>query len=174
MMTYAFIINQNPAVRLYQDTANLQYIEDMKDFYEKVISNHKREYGYISGIDAYTFEDTKLGTLLNQYATGMIGNKINLSFIPSDNVKIVWTKIGNFEIAEPFIVPFNEPGRFNAIKFDYEEKSIFFETIENSGTITFSGTIKNVSTDGQNYFDFNENTLNTLEGKHNYKVTLMD
>ena len=38
----------------------------------------------------------------------------------------------------------------------------------------FSGTIKNVSTDGQNYFDFNENTLNTLEGKHNYKVTLMD
>ena len=174
MMTYAFIINQNPAVRLYQDTMQPEYIEDMKAFYEKIISNHKREYGYIWGIDAYTLEDTSLGTTLNQRAVGMIGNKINLSFVPSDNVKIVWTKIGNFEITEPFIVHFNESGRFNAIKFDYEEKSIFFETIENSGTVTFSGTINNVLADGQNYFDFNENTLNTLEGKHNYKVTLMD
>ena len=174
MMTYAFIINQNPAVRLYQDTANPQYIEDMRAFYEKVISNHKREYGYIWGIDAYTLEDTPLGTALNQHAVGMIGNKINLSFIPSDNVKIVWTKIGNFEITEPFIVHFNEPGRFNAIKFDYEEKSIFFETIENEGTVTFSGAINSVLADGQNYSNFNKNTLNTLEGRHNYKVTLID
>ena len=174
MMTYAFIINQNPAVRLYQDTMQPEYIEDMKAFYEKVIFHHKREYGYIWGIDAYTLEDTSLGTTLNQRAVGMIGNKINLSFIPSDNVKIVWTKIGNFEITEPFIVHFNEPGRFNAIKFDYEGKSIFFETIENSGTVTFSGAINSVLADDQNYFDFNENTLNTLEGKHNYKVTLMD
>jgi hypothetical protein len=111
--------------------------------------------------------------MLNQRAVGMIGNKINLSFVPSDNVNIVWTKIGNFEITEPFIVHFNEPGRFNAIKFDYEEKSIFFETIKNEGTVTFSGEIKSVLADGQNYSNFNENTLNTLEGKHNYKVTLM-
>jgi hypothetical protein len=174
MMTYAFIINQNPAVRLYQDTMQPEYIEGMKAFYEKVISHHKREYGYIWGIDAYTLEDTPLGTMLNQRAVGMIGNKINLSFVPSDNVKIVWTKIGNFEIPEPFIVYFNEPGRFNAINFDYKEKSIFFETIENEGTVTFSGAIKSVLVDGQNYFDFAENTLNTLEGKHNYKVTLID
>ena len=97
-----------------------------------------------------------------------------MSFIPSDNVKIVWTKIGNFEITEPFIVHFNEPGRFNAIKFDYEGKSIFFENIENSVTVTFSGAISSVLADDQNYFDFNENTLNTLKGNHNYKVTLID
>jgi len=174
MMTYAFIINQNPAVRLYQDTMNPEYIIDMKDFYEKVISHHKREYGYIWGIDAYTLEDTPLGTMLNQRATGMIGNKINLTFVPSDDVKIVWMKIGNFEIIEPFIVHFNEPGRFNAIEFDYTEKSIFFETIENEGTVTFSGAIKSVLADGQNFSNFNEKTLNTLEGKHSYKVTLMD
>jgi len=174
MMTYAFIINQNPAVRLYQDTMQPEYIEDMKAFYEKVISHHKREYGYIWGIDAYTLEDTPLGSNLNQRAAGIIGNKINLSFIPSDNVNIVWTKIGNFEITEPFIVHFNEPGRFNAIKFDYGEKSIFFEIIENKGTVTFSGAISSVLADDQNYFNINENTLNTLEGKHNYKVTLMD
>ena len=174
MMTYAFIINQNPAVRLYQDTMNPEYIEDVKTFYEKVIFHHKREYGYIWGIDAYTLEDTPLGVVLNQYAVGMIGNKINLSFIPSDNVKIVWIKIGNFEIAEPFMVHFNDPGRFNAIKFDYNEKSIFFETIENSGTVTFSGVIKSVLADGKNFSNFNEKTLNTLEGKHSYKVTLMD
>jgi hypothetical protein len=174
MMSYAFIINQNPAVRLYQDTMNPEYIESMKNFYENVILHHKREYGYIWGIDAYTLEDTPLGVVLNQYAVGMIGNKINLSFIPSDNVKIVWTKIGNFEIAEPFIVYFNDPGRFNAISFDYNEKSIFFETIENKGTVTFSGAIKSVLVDGKNFSNFNEKTLNTLEGKHSYKVTLMD
>ena len=174
MMTYAFIINQNPAVRLYQDTMNPEYIIDMKDFYEKVISHHKREYGYIWGIDAYTLGDTPLGENLNQRAPGMIGNKINLTFIPSDNVKIVWTKIGNFEITEPFVVHFNEPGRFNAISFDYKEKSIFFETIENHGTITFSGVIKNVLVDDQNYSNFNGKILNTLEGKHSYKVTLID
>jgi hypothetical protein len=174
MMTYAFIINQNPAVRLYQDTMNPEYIEDMKDFYEKVISHHKREYGYIWGIDAYTLEDTPLGEMLNQRAVGMIGNKINLSFIPSDNVNIVWTKIGNFDITEPFIVHFNESGRFNAIKFDYNEKSIFFETIENEGTVTFSGVIHSVLVDGKNFSNFNEKTLNTLEGKHSYKVTLID
>ena len=111
---------------------------------------------------------------MNQRATGMIGNKINLSCIPSEKVNIVWTKIGKFEITEPFIVHFNEPGRFNAINFDYKEKSIFFETIENEGTVTFSGAIKSVLVDDQIYFNFNEETLNTLEGKHNYKVTLMD
>jgi len=174
MMTYAFIINQNPAVRLYQDTMNPEYIQDMKNFYEKVISHHKREYGYIWGIDAYTLEDTPLGVMLNQRATGMIGNKINLTFIPSDDVKIVWTKIGNFEITEPFIVYFNEPGRFNTISFDYKEKSIFFETIENEGTVTFSGAIKSVLVDDQIYSNFNEKILNTLGGKHSYKVTLVD
>jgi len=176
MMNYAFIINQNPAVRLYQDTMQPEYIQDMKNFYEKVIFHHKREYGYIYGINAYTLDTTelKIGTMLNQYATGMIGNKINLSFIPSNNVNIVWTKIGNFEITEPFIVHFNEPGRFNAINFDYNEKSIFFETIENQGTVTFSDMIKDVLVDGQNYSNFNGKTLNTLEGKHNYKVTLVD
>ena len=174
MMTYAFIINQNPAVRLYQDTMNPEYIQDMKNFYEKVISHHKREYGYIWGIDAYTLEDTSIGVKLNQRATGIIGNKINLSFVPSDNVKIVWTKIGNFEITEPFAVHFNEPGRFNAISFDYKEKSIFFETIENEGTVTFSGAIKSVLVDDQRYSNFNGKILNTLEGKHSYKVTLVD
>ena len=174
MMTYAFIINQNPAVRLYHDTTNPQYIQDMKDFYEKVILHHKRQYGYIYGVDAYTLKDTELGLMLNQYAPGMIANKINLSFIPSNSVNIVWTKIGNFEITEPFIVTMGDSGRFNAISFDHAEKSIFFEIVENEGTITFSGEIKNVIVDGGNYSNFSGKTLNTLEGKHNYKVTLVD
>jgi len=174
MMAYAFIINQNPAVRLYHDTANPQYIQDMKDFYEKVILHHKRQYGYIYGVDAYTLKDTELGTTLNQYAPGMIANKINLSFIPSNSVNIVWTKIGNFEITEPFIVTMGDSGRFNAISFDHAEKSIFFEIVENEGTITFSGEIKSVLVDGGNYSNFSGKTLNTLEGKHNYKVTLVD
>ena len=174
MMNYAFIINQNPAVRLYQDTMDDEYIKSMTDFYKKVIFHHKREYGYIYGINAYTLEDTELGTVLNQRAIGMIGNKINLSFVPSNDVKVTWTKIGNFELTEPFIVHFNEPGRFNAIEFDYNEKSIFFESIENKGTISFSASIKDVLIDGQNYSNFNGSVLDTLDGKHNYKVTLVD
>ena len=174
MMNYAFIINQNPTIRLYQDTMKLEYIESMKDFYKEVVSLHKHQYGYIYGIDSYTLEPTDLGTMLNQRAIGMIGNKINLSFVPSNNVNIVWTKIGNFEITEPFIAHFNDPGRFNAINFDYNKKSIFFETIENQGNVTFSGEIKSVLVDGKNYSNFNGNTLNTLEGKYSYKVTLVD
>ena len=47
MMTYAFLINQNPAVRLYQDTMDPAYIENMENLYKNVISHHKREHGYV-------------------------------------------------------------------------------------------------------------------------------
>ena len=46
--------------------------------------------------------------------------------------------------------------------------------IENEGTVTFSGVIHSVLVDGKNFSNFNEKTLNTLEGKHSYKVTLID
>ena len=49
-----------------------------------------------------------------------------------------------------------------------------FETIENRGTVTFSGSINHVLVDGESYSDFKENTLNTLEGRHTYKVTLLN
>ena len=102
----------------------------------------------------------------------MIANKINLLFVPLNDVKIIWTKIGNYEITQPFITTFNDSGRFNSIDFDYEKKSIFFHAVYNSGKIIFSDEIKSVLVDGLEYYDFESHTLNTLDGKHDYLVFL--
>ena len=80
---------------------------------------------------SYTLENTSLGVLLNQRASAMISNKINLTFMPLDNVEITWTKIGNYELSEPFITTFSDSGRFNFIDFNYNEKSIFFHNVQN-------------------------------------------
>jgi hypothetical protein len=172
MMQYGFLINQNVGSRLFHDTHNVQYLESLNELYHSTIVNHKRELGYIFGIDAYTLDDTKLGVLLNQRSSGMIANKINLLFIPLNDVKIIWTKIGNYEITQPFITTFNDSGRFNSIDFDYEKKSIFFHTVYNSGKIIFSDEINSVLVNGLEYYDFESHTLNTLDGKNDYLVFL--
>ncbi len=172
MMQYAFLINQNVGSRLFHETLNPEYLKTLQEFYHSIILNHKRELGYITGIDAYTLKNTETGVLLNQRASGMISNKINLTFIPLDNVQIIWMKIGNYEITEPFITTFLDHGRFNSIDFDYENKSIFFHTVYNSGQIIFSDEILSVLVDGEDFHNFNSHTLNTLDGKHSYRVFL--
>jgi len=172
MMQYAFLINQNVGSRLFHDTLNTEYLKTLKEFYHSVILNHKRDLGYISGIDAYTLQNTELGFILNQRAPGIIANKINLTFVPLDEVQIIWTKIGNYEITEPFIITFHDPGRFNSIDFDYKSKSIFFHTVYNSGQIIFADEIQSVLVDGDEYSNFDSHTLNTLDGKHSYHVFL--
>ena len=172
MMQYGFLINQNVGSRLFHDTHNVQYLESLNELYHSTIVNHKRELGYIFGIDAYTLDDAELGVLLNQRSSGMIANKINLLFIPLNDVKIIWTKIGNYEITQPFITTFNDSGRFNSIDFDYEKKSIFFHTVYNSGKIIFSDEINSVLVNGLEYYDFESHTLNTLDGKNDYLVFL--
>ena len=172
MMQYGFLINQNVGSRLFHDTHDVQYLESLNELYHSTIVNHKRELGYVFGIDAYTLDDTELGVLLNQRSSGMIANKINLLFVPLNDVKIIWTKIGNYEITQPFITTFNDSGRFNSIDFDYEKKSIFFHTVYNSGQIIFSDEIDSVLVNGLEYYDFVSHTLNTIDGKNNYLVFL--
>lgn len=172
MMQYGFSINQNVGSRLFQNTHDIQYLESLNKLYHSTIDHHKRDLGYVYGIDAYTLEDTELGFMLNQRSTGMIANKINLIFIPTNDVKIIWTKIGNYEITQPFISTFNDSGRFNSIDFDYEEKSIFFNTVYNSGQIIFADEIDSVLLNGIEYFDFMSHTLNTIDGKNDYLVFL--
>ena len=172
MMQYAFIINQNVGTRLFSDTNNTEYLKSLKEFYHSVILNHKRDLGYAVGIDAYTLEDTKLGYLLNQRASGMISNKINLTFVPIGDTKIIWTKIGNYEITEPFITTFHDSGRFNQIEFDYEAKSILFHVVHNNGEIIFADEIESVFCDGGIYSDFDSHILKTIDGKHRYHVFL--
>ena len=172
MMTYAFLINQNIAYRLYHDTGNAIYLEDFHKFYDSLIKNHKRQYGYINGIDAYSLENTELGVLLNQVAPASISNKINLTFVPSDNVRIIWTIIGNHELSQPFMTTFHDPGRFNNVEFDYKNRLIDMKTVYGKGTITFADKIKSVIVDDVEYNDFKNFTLNTLDGQHHYQVFL--
>jgi hypothetical protein len=175
MMQYAFIINQNVGSRLFQVTNDTDYLVLLNEFYDSIIKNHKRDEifrGYIYGIDAYTLENTSLGVILNQRASAMISNKINLTFMPLDNVKITWTKIGNYELTEPFITTFSDSGRFNFIDFNYNEKSIFFHNVHNKGQIIFADEIKSVMVDNEKYENFDSHILNTLEGAHEYLVFL--
>ena len=170
MMQYAFLINQNVGSRLFYETNDTEYLKLLNEFYHSVIMNHKTNLGYVVAVDAYTLENTDLSHMLNQRATGMISNKINLTFMPIGDVEIIWMKIGNHELTEPFITTFHDPGRFNSIDFNYDDKSILFHTIYNQGEIIFSDEIKSVFVDGIEYFDFNYNVLATIDGTHNYHV----
>ena len=172
MMSYAFLINQNIASRLYQDSAEVIYLSQFHDFYHSIIKNHKRDYGYIHGIDAYSLENVSLGKLLNQRSSSNIANKINLTFVPSENTRIIWTVVGNHELSEPFSIGFHDSGRFNNIEFDYKNRSIDMKTVYGKGTITFADKIQSVMIDGVEYTDFKDYTLNTLEGKHRYQIFL--
>jgi hypothetical protein len=172
MMQYGFLINQNVGSRLFHDTHDVKYLESLNELYHSTVVHHKRELGYVYGIDAYALVDTELGFLLNQRSPGMIANKINLLFMPLNDVKIIWTTIGNYEITEPFISTFNDSGRFNSIDFDYEKKSIFFHTVYNSGKIIFADEIDSVLVNGNKYYDFESHTLNTIDGKNDYLIFL--
>ena len=179
MMEYAFIINQNVGNRFFQDTNESLYLAKLNDFYHSVIKHHKKELGYIFGINAYTLGSesnsdwfSSHGHVLNQRASGNISNKINLTFVPIGDVKIIWMKIGEHELTQPFITTFNDSGRFNSIEFDYGKKSILFHTVYNDGQIVFADKIKSVLIDKQPYNNFQGNILNTLPGKHEYSIFL--
>ena len=179
MMEYAFIINQNVGNRFFQDTNESLYLTKLNDFYHSVIKHHKKELGYIFGINAYTLGSesnsdwfSSHGHVLNQRASGNISNKINLTFVPIGDVKIIWMKIGEHELTQPFITTFNDSGRFNSIEFDYGKKSILFHTVYNDGQIVFADKIKSVLIDKQPYNNFQGNILNTLPGKHEYSIFL--
>ena len=179
MMEYAFIINQNVGNRFFQDTNESLYLTKLNDFYHSVIKHHKKELGYIFGINAYTLGSesnsdwfSSHGHVLNQRASGNISNKINLTFVPIGDVKIIWMKIGEHELTQPFITTFNDSGRFNSIEFDYEKKSILFHSVYNDGQIVFADKIKSAFIDKQPYDNFKDNILNTLPGKHEYSIFL--
>ena len=166
------LINQNIASRLYQDTSEVHYLSTMHEFYDSVIVNHKHEFGYVHGIDAYSKEIVELGNIQNQRSPSLITNKLVLSLIPSANVNIIWTIIGTHELSEPFITGFHDSGRFNNIEFDYNNRLIDMKTVYGEGTITFADQIESVLVDGVKYENFNNYTLETLDGKHRYQIYL--
>ena len=172
MMLYAFAINQNVGTRLYHDTMQVDYLSNLHKFYDGIITHHKNDFGYVHGIDAYSKEIVELGNIQNQRSPSLITNKLVLSLIPSANVNIIWTIIGTHELSEPFITGFHDSGRFNNIEFDYANRSIDMKTVYGKGTITFADKIQSVLVDGMEYVDFNNYTLNTLDGKHRYQVYL--
>jgi len=171
-LSYAFTIVQNPAFRLYLETGDKTYLDKMEVFYDAIIEHHKRDYGYILGIDAYTLEDDIFHPEIYSQMTGYIGNKIFSTIIPSSNVKITWTVIGDTELYSPFLTTFYDAGWFNAVDFDFKNKKIDLDIVTGEGYIVFPGKIQSALIDGNNYANFSDNVLDTISGIHSYSVKL--
>ena len=174
MITYAFPVIQNVAMRLYKDTGNSAYYETLESHYISVIDNHKRKYGYVTAIDPYTLETDEYHSHISDSGTGFIANKIFLTIKPSPDVNVYWTQIGSHQLDQPFLVTFHEAGWFNMIKFDLKNNSIFFEKISGTGTITFEKNIKQVLVDNKPYDDYTQNILNIDTDSSSVKVFLVN
>jgi len=171
-LSYAFTSIQNSAFRLFKDTQDKSYLDEVKHFYNNAIKHHKREYGYVNGINAYTLDADSYHREIYVLMPGAIANKLLLTILPSPEVDITWTIIGNHKIPVPFFTTFYDTGYFNAVHFDLNNKEITLDFVNGEGTITFESKIKNVLVDGKRYVDFEENVLNTISGEHSYKVRL--
>ncbi len=171
-LSYAFTSIQNPAYILFKDTQDKSYLDKVESFYKNAIKHHKQEYGYTNGIDAYTLDADSQHIETRVLMPGAIANKLLLTILPSPEVDITWTIIGNHKLPVPFFTTFYSTGYFNAVHFDLENKEIILDFVNGEGTITFESKIKNVLMDNNGYDNFEENVLSTISGEHSYKVRL--
>jgi hypothetical protein len=96
-----------------------------------------------------------------------------LAVPPSQGVDIVWTRAGNAQLHEPFMVHYGDAGRFNAVRFDLASKEISMDAVSGEGTIAFPGEIAGATIDGKEYDAFKGNLLKTQKGTHGYSVRLI-
>ena len=171
-LSYAFTLIQNPAYFIFKNTQDESYLDKVEYFYNNAIKHHKQEYGYINGLDAYSLdnEDTHIET--HVLMPGAIANKLLLTILPSPEVDVTWTVIGNHKLPVPFFTTFYSTGYFNAVHFDLNNNEITLDFVSGEGTITFENNIEHVLMDGEKYDNFEENRLNTLSGEHSYKIHL--
>jgi len=171
-LLYAFTSIQNPAYYLFKNTQDKSYLDQVEHFYNNAIKYHKQEYGYMNGIDAYTLGIDQYHIEIHVLMPGAIANKLLLTILPSPEVDIAWTIIGNHKLPVPFFTTFWDTGYFNAVHFDLNNKEIVLDFVNGEGTITFESKIKNVLMDGKMHDNFEENVLSTISGEHRYKVRL--
>jgi hypothetical protein len=171
-LSYAFTSIQNPAYFLFKNTQDKSYLDKVEYFYNNAIKYHKQEYGYTNGIDAYTLDTDSQHIETHVLMPGAIANKLLLTILPSPEVDITWTVIGNHKLPVPFFTTFYSTGYFNAVHFDLNNKEIILDFVNGEGTITFESNIKNILIDGKIYDNFEENVLSTISGEHSYKIRL--
>ena len=171
-LSYAFTSIQNPAYILFKHTQDQSYLDKVEYFYNNATKYHKQEYGFTNGIDAYTLEEDDSHIETHVLMPSAIANKLLLTILPSPDVDVTWTVIGNHKLPVPFFTTFYSTGYFNAVHFDLTNKEITLDYVEGKGTITFENNIKNVLLDGKKYENFEENVLRTVSGEHSYKVRL--
>ena len=94
-LSYAFISIQNPAYYLFKDTQDKSYLDQVKHFYNNATKHHKREYGYVNGINAYTLGADSYQHDIYILMPGAIANKLLLTILPSPEVDITWAIIGS-------------------------------------------------------------------------------
>ncbi len=167
-LSYAFTSIQNPAYILFKHTQDRSYLDKVENFYNSATKYHKQEYGFINGIDAYTLENEETHVLM----PSAIANKLLLTILPSPEVDVTWTVIGNHKLPVPFFSTFYSTGYFNSVHFDLKNKEITLDIVEGKGTITFESEIENVLLDGKNYENFENNVLRTVAGEHSYQIRL--
>lgn len=172
MLGYAFIAIQNPSMRLYHETGQDVYLSKIQSFYNAIAVIHKRDYGYIAGVNTQTLNDDPLNYFIADSATGVFANKIFITVLPSPNVKVVWITIGHASLEQPFLGTFTDTGWFNEVKFDFEKKMITLNFVTGQGTIKFTNEIESATINGQVYTNFEENALKTQQGTNSYTVTL--
>ncbi len=171
-LSYTFTSIQNPAYVIFKNTQDKSYLDKVEFFYNNAIKHHKQEYGYTNGLNAYTLDNDDTHIETHVLMPGAIANKLLLTILPSPEVDIIWTVIGNHKLPVPFFTTFYSTGYFNAVHFDLNNKEITLDFVNGEGTITFESKIKNVLMDGKRYDDFEENVLNTISGEHSHKVRL--
>ena len=171
-LSYAFTLIQNPAYFIFKNTQDESYLDKVEYFYNNAIKHHKQEYGYINGLDAYSLDNENLHIETHVLMPGAIANKLLLTILPSPEVDVTWTVIGNHKLPVPFFTTFYSTGYFNAVHFDLNNNEITLDFVNGKGTITFENNIEHVLMDGEKYDNFEENKLNTLSGEHSYKIHL--
>jgi hypothetical protein len=163
VISFAFPVIQNVAMRFFADTGNLSYLNHMYDYYHSIVKSHRAADGYVSAVDPSSLTTDPYSSDIDLKAGAYIANKVFLTIMPSKNVTITWTWIGNFGIAEPFITTFSDAGWFNAVKFDFQDRTITMGNVSGKGMIRFSGDIVSAALDGKEYPSFNASELQTVE-----------
>jgi hypothetical protein len=161
---------------------NEENISPSNEFWNKKVWNHAnflrlyhfQQYGYHSDVDVETLKpDANYEGLQIGPACGEFASLVTLIFRTTPNVKMAWETFpsGNL-ILEPFPESYSADniGFMRDVFMDYAHKEIAFKNIisEGRGKIYCSQKIIQVKRDGQTYTDWDKNTLNVSDGKHEY------
>ena len=143
---------------------------------EALRTNHYQEYGYHTDIDVDTLKpDPNYYGLGVESACGEFSSLVTLMFNTTPNVKMAWETFpeGDF-VLEPFSPLYSDEdlGFMRNVFMDYSHREVAFKEVvsKGEGKIYCTEKLKEVKRDGQTYSDWNDNSINLSDGKHEYEM----